>query len=367
MSAPQISVVIPCLNEAKTIASVIAEALEGIRLAGLVGEVVVADNGSTDGSQEISIASGARVVPVPIRGYGAALHYGIMAARGEWVIFGDADMSYDFRLLPRFVQKIPSSPADGPDLILGSRLMGDILPGAMPFLNRYLGTPALNMAIFLFFGLRTSDCNSGMRMFRRSFYERLPMRAPGMEWASEFLIKSKIFGAKYQEVPIVLRPDQRGRAPHLRRWRDGWRHLKTIVLLSPNRLIFLPSLFIAMLAILSLFSAHISWVPSLCSIAVSGVFLWLLVKLILHADGVRESRVIRYLLQSPTAEYFLGIGLVCTFLGGVGTIFASSFSSAWALSLSLVSAGTLMLLSSFAWGSIITHFVRTLDSAKSKV
>lgn len=351
----EISIVIPCLNEAETIERVIAEAKTGLTSSGLKGEIVVADNGSTDGSQALSEKAGARVVAVPLRGYGAALHFGILAAKGKWVIFGDADLSYDFKLLPRFNEFVQTSEKD---LVLGSRLKGTIEPGAMPFLNRYFGTPVLNWIIRLFFGLATSDCNSGMRLIRKEFYKELPMRAPGMEWASELLIKSKIKGARYAEVPIVLRPDARNRPPHLRRWRDGWRHLKTIVLLSPNRLILVPSLALLLTGFsFFLFSSLTNISLLFLNIGTAGLALGMLVKLVLHSDQVRTSRTVDYLTQKPFAEVLLGSGVLLTVFGS-GLIFFNALAQ---FGLLLATLGALCILTSFAWGVLVTHCLKTLE------
>ncbi|MBI4424043.1 MAG: glycosyltransferase family 2 protein [Elusimicrobia bacterium] len=355
-----ISVVIPCLNEAGTLAEVIREAEEGIASTGLRGEVVVADNGSADGSQKLAEASGARVVNVPIRGYGAALHFGILGARGRWVLFGDADLSYDFRLLPRFLAHIQETdPAKSMDLVLGSRLRGTIEPGAMPFLNRHLGTPVLNLAIRVFTGLSTSDCNSGMRLVRTEFYRQLPMRAPGMEWASELLIKTQILGGRYAEVPITLRPDKRGRPPHMRRWRDGWRHLKSIVLLNPDPLIVLPSLALLGLAFVQLWREQPVHVLLSTTLGGAGMALAMLVKLVLHVDGVRRSPLIGLLLRHAFAELMLGTGFIGTVWGVWQILWVSSFSVG---SLLVLMTGTLLLLLSFAWGVLVTHCLHTLDS-----
>ncbi len=358
MNDIKISAVIPCLNEAKTISDVVKEALSGIEMSGLSGEVVVADNGSTDGSQDLARSAGARVISVPQRGYGAALHYGILEARGTFVILGDADMSYDFTLIPRFKNYILEiDEKHTMDFVLGSRLGGQIDEGAMPFLNQYLGTPVLNLVIFLFFGLKTSDCNSGMRLIRSEFYRKLPMRAPGMEWASELIIKSKIMNSRYSEVPIRLRKDQRGRPPHLRRWRDGWRHLKTIVLLSPNRLIFTPSAGVTLLGLLQI-EGNLAMGLSLLLVGMIGFCLGLLVKLVLHADGVLESKMVSKLLSIPFTEYLLGSGVVCMLLGFLGWLFLP-FTFVYAF---LILAGTVLSFSSFTWGVIISHTINLLRS-----
>ncbi len=358
MTDLELSIVIPCLNEAKTIVSVIREAQDGIRKIGVRGEIIVSDNGSTDGSQQLATDAGARVVNAPLRGYGAALHFGFLNARGKWILFGDADMSYDFGTIGQFRDYVvEKDKAHVKDLVLGTRLGGTIDPGAMPFLNRYLGTPVLNLVIRLFFGLATSDCNSGMRLVRRAFYLKLPMRAPGMEWASEFLIKSKIFGVRYAEVPIRLRRDQRGRSPHLRRWRDGWRHLKTIVLLSPNRLVLLPSGATALACLW--FMSRGLWELALIAttISASGISLGMLVKLVLHADEVRTFPTVSWFLKKPTAEALLGAGLL---LSGVGLgAYFSGVNPPVAMMLSIV--GSVSVLTSFAWGILVTHCVRTLS------
>jgi len=359
MKAINLSVVIPCLNEAKTIVQVIQEALIGLESSGLSGEIIVADNGSTDGSQSLATQAGARVVNVPQRGYGAALHYGISAAKGTYVIFGDADMSYDFKLIPRFKNFVLEVDDDHKkDFVLGSRFRGEIEPGSMPFLNRYLGTPALNLAIFLFFGLKTSDCNSGMRLLRTDFYRSLPMRAPGMEWASELIIKSKIMRGRHAEIPVNLRKDQRGRAPHMRRWRDGWRHLKTIVLLAPNRLIFLPALLVTMLGIFN-FSSNFSMGLSLILVGMVGCCLGLLVKLILHADGVLASRVVEKLLRLPFTEFLLGFGVLEMLVGALGWIFLP-FTFWYCF---LILSGTSLAFTAFTWGVLVSHTINLLQTS----
>jgi glycosyltransferase involved in cell wall biosynthesis len=353
-----LSVVIPCLNEATTIAAVIQEALLGLEHSELTGEVVVADNGSTDGSQILATQAGARVVNVPQRGYGAALHYGILSAWGKFVIIGDADLSYDFSLIYRFRDFVLEiDEAHTMDVVLGSRFKGDIEPGAMPILNRYLGTPALNLAIFLFFGFETSDCNSGMRVMRTEFYRRLPMRAPGMEYATELIIKSMIFKARYAEVPINLRRDQRGRRPHMRPWRDGWRNLKNIVLLSPTRLIFLPAFFVTVSGVLVVFES-LTMGLTLTLLGMVGFCLGLIVKLVLHADGVIHSRMVEHRLRGAFTEQLLGLGLL-GMISGTLSLICLPFSFWFCF---LLLAGTLLAFTSFTWGVLVSHTINLLRS-----
>jgi glycosyltransferase involved in cell wall biosynthesis len=231
-----VSVVIPCLNEANSIGICVSKAMEAFRAAGLRGEVVVADNGSTDGSIEIAEKQGARAVRVEARGYGSALRAGIAAARGPFIVMGDADDSYDFSEVPRFVHKW----RQGSDVVMGNRFRGEIKPGAMPWHHRYVGNPALSSLLNLFFHTGIGDSHCGMRGFTRAVYNQMDLRSTGMEFASEFVIKAAQLGAKMAEIPITLWPDKRGRPPHLRSFRDGWRHLRFMLLYAPNWLFLLP-------------------------------------------------------------------------------------------------------------------------------
>jgi glycosyltransferase involved in cell wall biosynthesis len=231
-----VSVVIPCLNEANSIGICVEKALQAFRAAGLRGEVVVADNGSTDSSMEIAEKLGARVVRVTQRGYGAALRAGIAAARGAFIIMGDADDSYDFCEVPRFVE----SWRQGYDVVMGNRFRGEIKPGAMPWHHKYIGNPALSAVLNMFFRAGIGDSHCGMRGFTRAVYDRMDLRSTGMEFASEFVIKAAQLRAKITEIPITLWPDKRGRPPHLRSFRDGWRHLRFMLLYAPNWLFLLP-------------------------------------------------------------------------------------------------------------------------------
>jgi hypothetical protein len=231
----------PCLNEAETVAGCVAEALAALARTGIDGEVLVADNGSTDGSRELATRAGARVMTVAARGYGAALAGGLAAARGRYVVMGDADLSYDFGAAPDFVKALDA----GADLVMGSRFRGVIEKGAMPPLHRWLGNPVLTGLGRLFFRTRVSDFHCGLRGFRRDAILGLDLRTTGMEYASEMVVKAVLFGLTITEIPVRLRRDGRSRPPHLRTWRDGWRHLRFLLLYSPRWLFLVPGLALA--------------------------------------------------------------------------------------------------------------------------
>ncbi|MCX6506466.1 MAG: glycosyltransferase family 2 protein [Actinobacteria bacterium] len=234
----ELTVVLPCLNEAETLAVCIRKAKASIAGLGIDGEVVIADNGSTDGSQDIARAEGARVVDVPIRGYGAALTAGIADAKGKFVIMGDADDSYDLSNLGPFVEALRG----GADLVMGNRFAGGIEPGAMPALHRYLGNPVLTAVGRILFRSPVKDFHCGLRGFRRQAILELDLRTTGMEFASEMVVKATLNKLNIVEVPTTLSPDGRSRAPHLRTWRDGWRHLRFLLLYSPRWLFLYPGM-----------------------------------------------------------------------------------------------------------------------------
>jgi glycosyltransferase involved in cell wall biosynthesis len=236
--AVEVSIVIPCLNEAETLAACIQKAKNAIEAHGLAAEIIVADNGSTDGSQVIAIELGARVVDVARKGYGSALIGGIDAARGRFVIMGDADDSYDFTAITPLVEKL----REGWDLVVGNRFAGGIEPGAMPWSHRWVGNPALTLISRVFFHTPVGDMHCGLRGFRKDAYDQMRLRATGMEFASEMVIKASLKRMKIAEVPVTLRPDGRSRPPHLRTWRDGWRHLRFMLLFSPRWLFLYPGL-----------------------------------------------------------------------------------------------------------------------------
>jgi glycosyltransferase involved in cell wall biosynthesis len=232
----EVSVVIPCLNEANSLGICIEKALKSFELSGIKGEVIVADNGSTDSSPEIAQQLGARVVRVSARGYGNALRAGIAAARGRFIIMGDADDSYDFSAVPQFVSKW----REGYDVVMGNRFRGGIEPHAMPWSHKYIGNPGLTAVMNLFFKTGIGDCLCGLRGFTREIHDRIDVRTSGMEWGPEFVIKAAKSGARMTEIPITLWPDKRGRAPHLRTFSDGWRNLRFMLLFAPNWLFLLP-------------------------------------------------------------------------------------------------------------------------------
>jgi glycosyltransferase involved in cell wall biosynthesis len=246
----ELSIVMPCLNEGRTVATCIRKAQNSLELLSIEGEVVVADNGSTDGSQAIAEALGARVVPVAERGYGSALRAGIAAARGRWVIMGDADDSYDFADLEPFVSRL----REGCDLVNGNRFKGGIRPGAMPWLHRRLGNPVLSFVGRTLYGTRCGDIYCGLRGFDRNKIIDLDIRSSGMEYAIEMLVKATMQELRVTEVPTTLAPDARDREPHLRTWRDGWRSIRLLLLYSPKWLFLYPGLLLLLLGI-----AGMSW------------------------------------------------------------------------------------------------------------
>ncbi|GAB0119436.1 glycosyltransferase family 2 protein [Acidisoma sp. 7E03] len=244
-SEVELTILMPCLNEALTVGTCVSKALRYLSTSGVVGEVLIADNGSTDGSQVIARELGARVVDIPKRGYGAALIGGIAAARGRFIIMGDADDSYDFVNLQPFVTALRA----GADLAMGNRFRGGIEPGAMPPLHRYLGNPVLSGIGRLFFDRRIGDFHCGLRGFRREAMLAIGLSSPGMEFASEMVAKAALNGLRITEVPTRLKKDGRDRPPHLRSWRDGWRHLRFMLMFSPNWLFVYPGALLLLLGV----------------------------------------------------------------------------------------------------------------------
>ncbi|MGU3493644.1 glycosyltransferase family 2 protein [Xanthobacteraceae bacterium A53D] len=248
VEAVELTILMPCLNEAETLGVCVDKAMAYLARTGISGEVLIADNGSTDGSQAIATAGGARVVPVPERGYGAALKGGIAAARGRYIIMGDADDSYDFSQLDAFVTKL----REGKDIVMGNRFQGGIGPGAMPVLHRYLGNPVLSFLGRLFFKIDVGDFHCGLRGFNTQAVRKLRLETSGMEFASEMVVRASLAGLDIVEVPTTLKKDGRSRPPHLKTWRDGWRHLRFLLVYSPRWLFFYPGLVLVLLGSLGL-------------------------------------------------------------------------------------------------------------------
>lgn len=253
-NAIEVSIIMPCLNEAETLETCIRKAQWFIAENDLAGEVIIADNGSNDGSQEIARRLNARVIDIPVKGYGSALKGGIAAARGKYIIMGDADDSYDFSNLNPFVKKL----RNGYDLVMGNRFQGGIESGAMPFLHRYLGNPVLTGIGKLLFGSPCNDFHCGLRGFRKDAISNLDLQTTGMEFASEMVVKATLHKMQITEVPTILSPDGRSRPPHLNTWRDGWRHLRFLLMYSPRWLFFYPGIFLIVAGLL----ATLSLLPS---------------------------------------------------------------------------------------------------------
>ncbi len=366
--APDVSVIMPCLNEAATVGTCVRKAVAALAAAGLKGEVVVADNGSDDGSPRLAAEAGARVVPAAVRGYGAAYLAGLEAARGRYLVLGDADDTYDFGAVPEFVASL----AGGADVVLGSRFRGRILPGAMPWLHRYVGNPVLSGILSLFFGTRVSDAHCGLRAMTREASERMRLRSSGMEFASEMVAVALRHGLKVAEIPITYYP--RGGHSKLRSFRDGWRHLRFMLLLSPTPLFLVPGLLAVALGLAGLFvllpgpihagtftfDFHFMFVASaLAVLGVQLVFLGLAAKTYARAElPERQDRWVDFLDRRFTLERGLVVGLAVAAAGlginawilwvwlasGRGTLFAVRPAL---LGLSLVVTGAQIVFGSF--------------------
>ena len=323
----ELTILMPCLNEAETVQTCVKKAVGYLSRAGIRGEVLIADNGSSDGSQELASSAGARVVAVARRGYGAALIAGIEAARGRFVIMGDADDSYDFSNLDGFVAKLRAGTA----LVMGNRFQGGILPGAMPPLHRYLGNPVLTGIGRLLFRSPSGDFHCGLRGFDRDAIRSLQLRTTGMEFASEMVVKATIYGLSIDEVPTVLSPDGRSRPPHLRSWRDGWRHLRFLLMLSPRAVFLYPGLALVLFgaltgAVLMFSDVSIGGVTlSYHTLAFAGAALilgcqmisfWIFAKLVAMEHGLfrPDARLERVLERLPV-EIGLAAGVAFLLLG----------------------------------------------------
>lgn len=330
----ELTILMPCLDEAETLATCIRKARAFLAGSGVDGEVLVADNGSTDGSRELAVEAGARVVEVARKGYGAALAGGISAARGRYVIMGDADDSYDFSRLMPFVEQLRR----GSDLVMGNRFRGGIAPGAMPVLHRYLGNPVLSFLGRLFFRVNARDFHCGLRGFDRARILALGLATPGMEFASEMVVKASLAGYRIDEVPTTLQPDGRSRPPHLRTWRDGWRHLRFLLVHSPRWLFLLPGFALAALGALAMLVVGTRGVAlggihfDIHTLAYAGVALALGVQMVLFAAlaklvGIRNGWLpdggpAQGVLRALTLERCLVGGLVLFLLGLAMSLYA---------------------------------------------
>jgi glycosyltransferase involved in cell wall biosynthesis len=327
---PEVSIVMPCLNEAETLQACIEGALMAIKSCGVRGEVVIADNGSTDDSPSIALQAGARLVRVKDKGYGNALLGGIQAATGTYVLMGDADGSYDFGELPVFLERL----RQGKDLVMGCRLPaggGTIQPGAMPWKHRWFGNPVLSGLGKLFFRAPIDDFHCGLRAFRRDAILALDLRCAGMEFASEMVVRSTVARLKIAQVPITLRPDGRTRAPHLRSWRDGWRHLRFMLLYSPKWLFFVPGLFLftagtfgflvlmpgpVRIGAVTFDTNTLLICSAIILIGFQVVFFAIYTKTFAVQTGLlRPDSRITWLLNTQPVEWGVGIGLILALLG----------------------------------------------------
>ena len=244
----ELSIVMPCLNEEKTISSCIQKSKSFLDENNIEGEVIVADNGSTDGSVNLAISLGAKIVNVNKKGYGSAIIGGVKKSKGKYVIIGDADNTYDFSNLRMFIDNLRS----GDDLVMGNRFLGGIKEGAMPFKNKYIGNPILSFIGRLFYKTNIRDFHCGLRGFSRKSFDLMNLTTTGMEFASEMVVKASLLGLKTCEVPIILYPDNRDRNPHLRPWRDGWRHLKFLFIFSPKWLFMYPGIISIIFGLISI-------------------------------------------------------------------------------------------------------------------
>ena len=338
---PELSIVMPCLNEARTLADCIRKAQRFLDENVITGEVIVADNGSSDGSVEIARDMKARVVRVNPRGYGAALAAGIEAAKGEYVIMGDSDASYDFSALFPFVEKLRA----GYDLVVGNRFKGGIARGAMPVMHRYVGNPFLTAVGRLFFSCKQcGDFYCGLRGFRSEAIQELKLQSRGMEFALEMIVKAQMHGLRVTEVPIMLSPDGRGRPPHLRWYRDGWRSLRFYLLMSPRWFFAIPGMTLLLIgAIVSIalvrgpvsvmsitFDYHtLMYSTSAIILGYQSILLFIFAKLMAIESGLHPpSRKFRFLLQRQALEWCTAIGVAFVVIGVVlGIIAARQWSS----------------------------------------
>jgi glycosyltransferase involved in cell wall biosynthesis len=378
LGAPELSIIMPCLNEAKTVGACVGKAFDYLNLHDIHGEVIVADNGSTDGSQSIAARLGARVVPVAAKGYGNALRAGIEAARGKFVIMGDSDDSYDFSALEGFVDQLRA----GYDLVLGNRFRGGIAPGAMPALHKFFGNPLLTLIGRTLYGSPSRDFYCGLRGFRRDAITSLDLDSPGMEFALEMIVKATIRNFRITEVPTRLAVDGRDRPPHLRSWRDGWRSLRFFLLLSPRALFLYPGaavfllglagtliLFIGDVAVGSLGFAEHTMVMTAAAINIGfeSMLFWVFAKVIAIQRGLLlHDPLFERLRQAIPLERGLALGTVLLVLGlitfGVAVaqwseVGFGELARGRAMRLVIASSTTLVLGAQILYGSFFLYLL----------
>jgi hypothetical protein len=333
----ELTILMPCLNEAETIQACIRKARKFLVENDVDGEVVIGDNGSTDGSQELAEGAGARVVNVPLRGYGAALYEGTLNARGSCIIMGDADESYDFTALWPFLEKL----RDGCDLVMGNRFLGGIRPGAMPWKNRYIGNPVLSGIGRLFFRCPARDFHCGLRGYSAKAFRRMDLQTTGMEFASEMVIKANILGMRIAEVPATLDPDGRSRPPHLRPWQDGWRHLRFMLLYSPRWLFLIPGMLLILLGgvgVVALSEGDISagsihlgvhtmlYAAMTILVGYQAVLFSLFTKVYAISEGLLpEDPRLNRLFRFVTLEFGLVVGVALLLLSAIMTLYAFDY------------------------------------------
>lgn len=354
----KLTILMPCLNEQETLATCINKAKEWIKRCKFETEILIADNGSTDGSQDIARSLGARVILVEERGYGSALYHGTLATKGEWIIMGDSDDSYNFGDLDLFVEKL----SEGYDLVMGNRFKGGIQEGAMPWKNRYIGNPVLSLIGKILFRCPVNDFHCGLRAFTKKAFLRMDLHTTGMEYASEMVIKSTLYGLRICEVPTTLSKDGRSRPPHLRPWRDGWRHLRFMLLFSPRWLFIIPGLtlfFVSIFFYIKIFLGPTrvgnivldinTLLFSQAGILIGIVFLMtgVIVRLIGAKEGIlKEQALLERWLGSATLEIGGVVGIGCVLAGLAGGMIALS---RWAsVSFGSLIPDTLLRLVSFS-------------------
>lgn len=326
----ELSIVMPCLNEAETLEVCLKKAQHYLQNNNICGEIIVADNGSTDGSQAIASLMGAKVVHIKEKGYGSALRVGIAAARGKYVIMGDADDSYDFSNLSPFIEKL----REGCDLVMGNRFKGSIQLGAMPALHRYLGNPVLTGIGRVLFKSPCEDFHCGLRGFSKSAITKLDLRTKGMEFASEMVVKATLYKLKISEVPTTLSPDGRSRPPHLRSWRDGWRHLRFMLLYSPRWLFFYPGILLILIGLgiglwllpgsQLIFDVHtLLYAATSVIIGFQAIAFAVFAKIFAISEGLLpEDQKLNYVFRYINLEVGLIVGTILLVIGLAGAVYA---------------------------------------------